>query len=148
MFVPSSTFGKYVSRQRIDVMSCCRFDLDRVLIGCQDCVVRPSSSKSQITAHRVLDLVPRAFLRLSCRPVLSFPVLDSRPPSVEDWVPGDVCLPVSRSHHRSCVCPHRRRMNWQIPVPSHLGGRLPATPAPPALDDQQLLVIEGPKKPP
>ena len=35
-----------------------------------------------------------------------------------------------------------------VPVPSHLGVKLPATLAPPALDDQQLLAIEGSIKTP
>ena len=35
-----------------------------------------------------------------------------------------------------------------VPVPSHLGEKLPATPAPPGLDDPQLLAIEDSKKTP
>ena len=31
-----------------------------------------------------------------------------------------------------------RGTNWQNPVPSHLGVKLPATPAPPALEHSQL----------
>ena len=42
-----------------------------------------------------------------------------------------------------CACPHNPTMaNWQIPVPGQVGV-IPATPAPPALDDQQLLIIAG-----
>ena len=50
------------------------------------------------------------------------------------WFTRHVC--------RSTAC-HDRQIGM-IPVPCNLGVKLPATPAHPALDDQQLLVIEGP----
>ena len=35
-------------------------------------------------------------------------------------------------------------MNWQTLVPSHLGVKIPATPAPNgALDDEELFIVEG-----
>ena len=37
-------------------------------------------------------------------------------------------------------------MNGQDPVPTHLGVKLPATPAPwGALDDEELFIVEGSK---
>ena len=47
-----------------------------------------------------------------------------------------------------CVFPPVIGPIGKLPVPSHLGLKLPATPAPPALVDQQLLVIKGPRNHP
>ena len=46
-----------------------------------------------------------------------------------------------------CVYVNNTRVtNWQDPVPSHLGVKLPATPAPRgALDDEELFIVEGSK---
>ena len=45
-----------------------------------------------------------------------------------------------------CVSTLPNDANWQNPSAGHLGVKLPATPAPPALDDQQLVIIENSKK--
>ena len=42
-----------------------------------------------------------------------------------------------------CMSTTHESFELAVLVPTHLEGNLPATPAPPALDDQQLLAIEG-----
>ena len=44
------------------------------------------------------------------------------------------------------VCPRHHELIGKNPVPSHLGVKLPATPAPRgALDDEELFIVEGSK---
>ena len=44
------------------------------------------------------------------------------------------------------VCPRHHELIGKDPVPSHLGVKLPATPAPRgALDDEELFIVEGSK---
>ena len=44
------------------------------------------------------------------------------------------------------LCQRHPSTNWQDPVPSHLGVKLPATVAPRrALDDEELFIVEGSK---
>ena len=51
-----------------------------------------------------------------------------------------------RLTRQRCLCRHNCTIELADPVPSHLGVRLPATPAPPgALDDEELFIVEGSK---